>query len=87
MKQLRKVMDEELLARIKVLEERIRILEARPEQHIHYHTHPTHPSPGVYPSWPGVPYYPNTQPWWINPVTCGGASPQIGTIAYGGVSQ
>ena len=66
--------------KIKELEERIRMLETRPEQHIHYHMHPVQPSPAIYPTWPTITPYP--QPWWHNPITCGVAAPQIGTISY-----
>lgn len=60
----------EALQRIEALERRVKELEARPEQHIHYHTHPA-----PYPANPlfTQPYVAPFQPFiphWNQPI-CG----------------
>lgn len=58
------------LERIEALERRVRELEARPEQHVHYHTHPVAPS-YAQPYYAPQPLYPPLLPQvpWV--VTCG----------------
>ena len=61
------------LKRIDELERRVRELEARPQQVIHYHTHeasPVFPMPSPQPIAPN-PWNPLTPPWIV---TCGNSA-------------
>lgn len=70
------------MKRIADLEERVRKLEARPEQHIHYHTHPAPMMPWLPAPLTPVPQYPAYDPFrWVPPpvITCGAVVNGVGT--------
>jgi hypothetical protein len=71
------------MQRIEELERKVKELEARPEQHIHYHTHPVSP---VYPTpitYPVQPFMPWGTPW-CGAIGAGGIGTVTSALTFNG---